>query len=153
MPDHSALERFGKPPAAMARAIGFLLAFNGQRAGAGFASALEPLGLRPPHAMVMTLIDANPGITQQQLVAESRIDPSSMVALIDDFEERGLAKRRPHPSDRRKHAIHLTAKGTRTLARVREAGRQAGDELLARLEPGERQELQRLLAKLSGLGE
>jgi DNA-binding MarR family transcriptional regulator len=153
MPDHSALERFPKPPAAMARAVGFLLAFNGQRAGAGFAKALEPLGLRPQHAMVMTLINANPGITQQQLVEESRIDPSSMVALIDDFEERGLAKRRPHPSDRRKHAIHLTPKGIRMLARVREAGGKAGDELLARLDPGERQEFRRLLAKLSGLEE
>jgi DNA-binding MarR family transcriptional regulator len=137
----------------MANAVGFLLAFNGQRAGAGFAKALEPFGLRPPHGLVLSLIAANPGITQQQLVEESRIDPSSMVALVDELERLGLAQRRPHPSDRRKHALHLTAKGTRTLDRVREVGGKLGDELLARLDPGERKQFLRLLRKLSGFEE
>ena len=43
-----------------------------------------------------------------------------MVAVIDELEELGLAERRPHPADRRKHAVHLTGSGRRMLARARE---------------------------------
>ena len=84
-----------------------------------FADALEPLGLRPPHFGVLTLIDSHPGSTQQELVDRSMIDPSSMVAVIDELEELGLAERRAHPGDRRKHAVHLTADGQRTLEQAR----------------------------------
>ena len=36
------------PPEPLAERTGFLLSWNGQRTAAGFARALEPLGLRPP---------------------------------------------------------------------------------------------------------
>jgi DNA-binding MarR family transcriptional regulator len=42
---------------------------------------------------------------QQDLVARSMIDPSSMVAVVDELEKMGLAERRQHPADRRKHAL------------------------------------------------
>src|SRR5438045_3000124 len=110
------------PPEPLASAPGFLLSWNGQRMAALFAQALEPLELHPRHFGVMNLIDAHPGTTQRELVEGSLIDPSSMVAVIDELEEMGLAERRPHPDDRRKHAVHLTAKGKRRLVRAREAG-------------------------------
>ena len=50
------------PPEPLASAPGFLLSWNGQRMAHKFAAALEPLGLRPPHFGVMTLIDAHPGL-------------------------------------------------------------------------------------------
>ena len=77
-----------------------------------FAKALEPLGLRPPHFGVMQLIASDPGITQQELADRSLIDASSMVAVVDELEEFGFAERRPHPGDRRKHSVHLTADGS-----------------------------------------
>jgi hypothetical protein len=52
-----------RPPEPLASAPGFLLSWNGQRMAARFAQALEPLGLRPPHFGVLTLIDAHPGST------------------------------------------------------------------------------------------
>src|SRR6478672_9761835 len=100
-----------KPPEPLASAPGFLLSWNGQRIAALFAMALEPLGLRPPHFGVMTLIESHPGSTQQELVTGSLIDPSSMVASIDELESAGLVERRPHASDRRKHSVHLTKRG------------------------------------------
>ena len=139
------------PPEPLASAPGFLLSFNGQRTAYTFAKTLEPLGLRPPHFGVMNLIAADPGATQQALVDRSMIDPSSMVAVIDELEEMGLAERRPHPSDRRKHAIHLTQRGQRTLERARKAAMKMTEELLAPLNQRERQTLHRLLRKLAGL--
>ena len=92
-------------------------------------------------------------MTQQELVDRSLIDPSSMVAIIDELEELGFAERRPHPSDRRKHAIHLTADGKRdpraragrrrSRPRRRSSRRSTADEV---------ETLRRLLRKLAGVG-
>lgn len=150
--DGSSLQRFDvPPPEPLASAIGFLLAWTGRRTTFEFANALEPLGLRPPHFGVMTLIDADPGTDQQQLVARSLIDASSMVAVIDELEQLGLAERRKHPADRRMHAIHLTAAGERTLGSAREAATAMADELLSPLSERERETLRQLLRKLAGL--
>ncbi len=139
------------PPEPLASAVGFLLSWNGQRMAHMFARALEPLGLRPPHFGLMTLIDAEPGRTQQELVASSMIDPSSMVAILDELEELGLAERRQNPSDRRKHAVHLTRRGASTLARARKVAIGLADEALAPLDAGERETLRMLLRKLAGV--
>jgi DNA-binding MarR family transcriptional regulator len=144
--------RFDRPPPEpLASAPGFLLSWNGQRTAHAFAEALKPLELRPPHFGVLTLIDSNPGATQQELVERSMIDPSSMVAILDDLEERGLAERRPHPADRRKHALHLTARGRRTLERAREAAMRTAKEVFAPLDRTELETLRKLLRKLAGL--
>ena len=116
-----------------------------------FAQALEPLGLRPPHFGVLRLIDADPGLTQQELAARTLIDPSSMVAVLDELEELGYAERRPDAADRRKHAIHLTADGERMLERAQAAAIETAKEILAPLDAGEVRELRRLLRKLAGV--
>jgi len=139
------------PPEPLASAPGFLLSWNGQRIARNFAAALEPLGLRPPHFGVMTLIESHPGSTQQELVTGSLIDPSSMVAVIDELERMGLAERRRHARDRRKHAVHLTARGRRTLERARAAAMQTAITTFAPLDEDELETLRLLLRKLAGV--
>jgi DNA-binding MarR family transcriptional regulator len=139
------------PPEPLASALGFLLSWNGHRMAYRFAEALEPLGLRPPQFGVLTLIDAHPGCAQRELVSGSLVDPSSMVAVIDELESEGLAERRAHPDDRRKHAVHLTAKGRRMLERARKVATEMTDEALTPLNASERKSLQRLLRKLAGV--
>jgi DNA-binding MarR family transcriptional regulator len=144
--------RFDRPPPEpLASAPGFLLSWNGRRTATLFAKALEDLGLRPPHFGVMRLLDTDPGLNQQELAGRSLTDPSSMVAIVDELEELGFAERRPHPGDRRKHAIHLTADGKRMLNRAQAAANKAAKEILAPLDSGEVQELRRLLRKLAGV--
>jgi DNA-binding MarR family transcriptional regulator len=139
------------PPEPLASAPGFLLSWNGQRIARKFASALEPLGLRPPHFGVLTLIDTNPGSAQRELVQRSMIDASSMVAVIDELEELGLAKRRPHPADRRKRAVYLTPKGRRTLQRARTVAIETARGVFSPLDDRELETLRRLLRKLAGV--
>lgn len=141
----------GPPPEPLASAPGFLLSWNGRRVAAAFARAIEPLDLRPPLFGALTLIDAEPGSTQRDLVSRLMIDPSSMVAVLDELEERGLAERRPHPTDRRKHAIHLTERGTETLARARDAALAQTREVFAPLDGDEVETLRMLLRKLAGV--
>jgi DNA-binding MarR family transcriptional regulator len=144
--------RFDRPPPEpLASAPGFLLSWNGQRTAHTFAEGLKPLGLRPQHFGVLTLIDAQPGTTQQELVDRSMIDPSSMVSVIDELEELGLAERRVHPTDRRKHAVHLTDRGRATLERARASAMKTAEEVFAPLDQAEVTTLRRLLRKLAGV--
>jgi DNA-binding MarR family transcriptional regulator len=144
--------RFDRPPPEpLASAIGFLLAWNGQRIGHVFDEELASLGLRKQHFGVLTLLAAEPGISQQALVERSMIDPSSMVALLDQLEDQGIVERRPNPVDRRKHAVELTALGRQTLGRARRSAARTAERVLKPLDEDERDELQRLLRKLAGV--
>jgi DNA-binding MarR family transcriptional regulator len=139
------------PPEPLASALGFLLSWNGKRLAHLFEESLEPLGLRPPHFGVMNLIAAKPGCAQQELVEGAMIDPSSMVKLIDELEGMGLAQRRVDPSDRRRHAVHLSARGKRKLDGARRVARDSLEQVLDPLDADERETLRLLLRKLAGL--
>jgi len=99
----------------------------------------------------MTLIDTDPGLTQQELAERSLIDASSMVAVVDELEQLGYAERQSHAGDRRKHAVHLTSEGQRTLERARAAAMKTAKEILAPLDADEVETLRRLLRKLAGV--
>jgi DNA-binding MarR family transcriptional regulator len=137
------------PPEPLASAPGFLLSWNGQRMAYQFGAALEPLGLGKHHFGVLTLIDSHPGIAQQELAKRSLIDPSSMVAVIDELERMGLAERRQDPEDRRRRAVHLTEEGRRTLQRAREVAIETAREVFAPLDEREVKTLTKLLRKLA----
>ena len=64
------------------------------------------------------------------------VDPSTMVQLVDELEAAGLAKRRPHPRDRRAREVVLTAKGRRLRERGRQMAGQVENEVLGGLTPG-----------------
>ena len=65
---------------------GYLLARLGESSRRRFHKALEPEGLHPRDFGVMTMVAAQPGMSQQQLHEKTAIDPSSMVAVIDELE-------------------------------------------------------------------
>jgi DNA-binding MarR family transcriptional regulator len=142
-----------RPPEPLAEHLGYLMNWAANRSRRAFVTALTPLGLRPPLYGLMVVAQANPGLTQQELAELAQIDPSTLVAQIDELEAAGMAERRPHPDDRRKRAIHLTATGERTLTRAKEIATEVGADLVAPLSAAERAELKRLLHKLTGLDE
>ncbi len=141
------------PPEPMGEFTGFLLNWVGDRSRSAFGAGMADLGLRPPQFAVMVLIDARPGLAQQELVSATGTDPSTMVALLDALELAGWAERRPHPIDRRKRALHLTPAGQDTLAAARRVAEKVGAESFGALEPAEFAELHRTLRKLAGLSD
>jgi len=68
--------------------------------------------------------------------------------VIDQLQTRGLLARNPDPTDRRRHAVTLTATGRRTLTRLRHAADEAEERLLTPLTPTQRRTLHALLTKL-----
>jgi MarR family transcriptional regulator, lower aerobic nicotinate degradation pathway regulator len=111
------------------------------------AAALESLGLTPALFGLLNLLGARDGAIQQELGSAMGIDPSTMVALIDELERAGLARRRPHPTDRRARAVAITPKGRRVLARARGMATEVEDEVLHGLTAAERRELLTLLRR------
>jgi len=129
---------------------GYLLARLGESSRRRFHKALEPEGLHPRDFGVMTMVAAQPGMSQQQLHEKTAIDPSSMVAVIDELEAAGLAERRPDPEDRRARTIFLTERGEQTLNRVRALAGELQREFFQALTAEELRALHALLRKLAG---
>src|SRR5436853_2751292 len=111
------------------------------------AAALESLGLTPASFGLLNVLGAREGAIQQELGAAMGIDPSTMVALIDQLETAGLAKRRPRPTDRRAREVVITPKGRRALERGRRLAVQVEDEVLQGLTATERRDLLSLLRR------
>jgi DNA-binding MarR family transcriptional regulator len=121
----------------------------GHAAAKQFGERLAQLGLTTRMWGALNVLDAEGPTTQQFLGKCTGIDPSSMVATIDDLESQGLVERRPHPSDRRAHSLHVTDQGREALTRGRQLARGAQEDLLAPLSREERKLLHDLLLKLA----
>ena len=135
-------------PEALTRYTGFLLSKMGTITQKRFSTRLEALELTPRMWGALNVLEAAGTITQHGLCKQTGMDPSSMVATIDDLEKKGLVERRAHPSDRRAYALHVTDAGRQTLARGREVVQDVQDELLAPLDDAEREQLRALLLRL-----
>ena len=117
---------------------------------ADFDATLKDFGFTPGSFGVLTLIRANPGITQVALAAAFGIDKSTMSPVVFGLESRGLVRREVQASDRRRHALFLEEAAEPTFLAAREKVRTFEASVAARLTKTEQRELARLLAKLQG---
>ncbi|HYD69041.1 MarR family transcriptional regulator [Azospirillum sp.] len=89
-----------------------------------FQNAVAPHDITPGQFGVLIMIKENEGLSQSDLGAAVGIDRSTMVAVIDRLESRGLVIRAPSPNDRRSYALKLSPDGEKLLdelvPRVRE---------------------------------
>ena len=115
-----------------------------------FEATLKDFDFTPGSFGVLTLIRANPGITQVALAAAFGVDKSTMSPVIFRLEKRGLVRREVLASDRRCHALYFEAAGEATFAAARQKIRTFEDSVAARLTKPEQRELTRLLSKLQG---
>jgi DNA-binding MarR family transcriptional regulator len=83
--------------------------------------AYAPFGLRSGALSTMALIKANPDCSQSEIAREVAMDDSAMVAIIDDLERQGLARRTRSTKDRRRNSLSLTAEGEDVMAKMVEA--------------------------------
>jgi DNA-binding MarR family transcriptional regulator len=111
------------------------------------AERLESLGLTTALFGVLNVLGAREGAIQQEIGSAMGIDPSTMVSLIDQLETAGLARRRPHPTDRRAREVSITAKGRRRLEQGRQMSADVEDEVLRGLGAAERRQLMTLLRR------
>lgn len=137
------------PGELLARSVGFLLSKLGFCASSGFTAVLAPLGIQPQHFGVLRFVDAMEGQSQQAMAEALQMPPSRIVAFVDDLEERKLVERRRNPSDRRAHALYLTAEGRAMFERAMEVAIEFENDLCANLTRAEREQLLDLLRRLA----
>jgi DNA-binding MarR family transcriptional regulator len=111
--------------------------------------SVADLDLRLAQVSVLAVVGHRPGLKQTEVAAALGIQRANFVALIDSLEERGLARRAPDPSDRRRHALHLTAEGERVLAQATARVAAVEARLAAKLGPHGREELLAMLWRLA----
>jgi DNA-binding MarR family transcriptional regulator len=84
-----------------------------------FIRTLAAVDIRPTQYSVLTVIGANPGLSQMAVAKRLGIERARLVHLLDSLEHRGLVSRVKSATDRRSHALHLTARGRTALAQFR----------------------------------
>ena len=98
-------------PPSMRDRTTFLLYRSGELSHALANAMLAPIGLNARQVGILTLIIEQEPMTQKALADLLRIDRTTMVALIDELEEKGYAIRQRHPRDRRAFLIQPTDAG------------------------------------------
>jgi DNA-binding MarR family transcriptional regulator len=131
-----------------------LLAQLGAHATARLTIRLAMLGLVPAHAGILKILIGKPGMSQCALAMALGMLPSRMVAYVDELERKGLLERRPHESDRRNNALHLTKAGRvayRATSRLAQEHQQALLTGLSKQQQMQLAELLSLVANHQGL--
>lgn len=128
--------------------LGVLLAGRGAVAGAHVRNALAARGLSLRSVFTLGHVAAGP-VSQQALIDLLGVDPSALVAVLNELEGLGLLARQRDPADRRRHVVTITPEGTAALAEADAILGGADDDLFGALTPAERAELERLLEKVT----
>jgi DNA-binding MarR family transcriptional regulator len=113
-----------------------------------FAREMGGLDVTPGQVGVLQVIAANQGLSQTALGRAIGIDRSTVVAVIDRLEGRGLVVRAPSPTDRRSHALRLSPRGERVLTEIERRVRAHERRIARRLSAAEREQLIALLEKI-----
>ncbi len=129
--------------------LSFLLArANALSLSAGNA-AMAPHGLKVRSYSVLALAVSAERPSQRELAEFLRLDPSQVVALVDDLQARGLVARAPDPADRRANVVTATAAGRALFAAAEASARAAEQRLHSSLTADERERLTALLRAIA----
>jgi DNA-binding MarR family transcriptional regulator len=131
--------------------VGFLLTRASGLVVRATNAALADLGLRVRQYSVLVLADdAAEGISQRDLAEVLGLDPSQVVALVDELAAAELVERRPSPTDRRQRLVAATARGVRLRRRADTAATAAVQRQLGDLRVDEQETLRGLLQRVVG---
>ncbi|MER7981014.1 MULTISPECIES: MarR family winged helix-turn-helix transcriptional regulator [unclassified Streptomyces] len=122
--------------------LGYLVKHAYLELAALMAEALEPYGVLPRELGVLSVIGADGAErSQNELASAIGMDRTTMVAVIDELEGRGLVERHRSARDRRRNVVTLTDAGVTCLRDAELARAEAEAAYLAPLEPDAAQAL------------
>jgi DNA-binding MarR family transcriptional regulator len=109
--------------------------------------ALEPLGLRSREFWLLVIAGTG-DVSQHEMAELCGLDPSSLVAVLDGMERRGLLHRQRNPNDRRVQWVRRTEEGDRLYARALPRAQDAEAEQLQALPLADQGQLVAAMRKL-----
>lgn len=116
----------------------FLLARASALSNAAGNKALAEFGLKVRSYSVLELAGDGGRTSQREIADFLRLDPSQVVALVDELQRANLVGREPDPRDRRANVIIVTPLGRETLEKARQKVRMTVQSLHSGLTESER---------------
>jgi len=129
--------------------VSFLLARANALSLAAGNAALAAHGLRVRSYSVLALVASATRPSQREIAEYLRLDPSQVVALVDELQKRGLVVREPDPSDRRANVVVATPQGKALHEKASASARAAEQNLHDDLTAEDRGQLTELLRRLA----
>jgi DNA-binding MarR family transcriptional regulator len=108
---------------------------------------LTAFSLRARHVIALTLLRDLGEQNQSDLPATLGMDPTNVVALLNELEADDLVQRRRSPQDRRRHTVSLTAAGRARLKEIEHLLTGVEQRVLGPLTPEEQRTLYALLSR------
>jgi DNA-binding MarR family transcriptional regulator len=121
--------------------LGYLLKHAHLQLTAITTRVLEPFGIDSRALGVLRVLASRESTSQQEVAQLLGVDRTTMVALLDSLETKGIVSRHPLVHDRRRNIIELTDSGQEFFERARQAERDAESTYIARLSPEGQQQL------------
>lgn len=123
----------GKRPE-LADNLVYLLKHAHLRLAESAGKALAPCGIDGRELGVLLAVADSGPTSQHQAAQRLGIDRTTMVAMLDGLEGKGLVSRHPDANDRRRNVVELTDDGRQTLRRAVAASDDVEREFLASLD-------------------
>lgn len=111
-----------------------------------FIRTLAAVDIKPTQYSVLTVIGANPGLSQMAVAQRLGIERARLVHLLDSLENRKLLKRVRSKTDRRSHALHLTPRGQASLRQFKLLAAEHERHVAEKIGKENREQLLRILA-------
>ena len=112
------MSRTDGPGPELGRRLGYLLKHAQHRMGELTAKALTPYGIDGRELGVLLVLASHEPASQQQAAQRLGIDRTTMVALLDTLEGKGLVARHPHADDRRRNVVDPPSEKSRPSSSV-----------------------------------
>jgi DNA-binding MarR family transcriptional regulator len=137
--------------APLQESIGYALRRAQGAVYADLNDALARISLRPLQFTLLVMVASNPGASQSGVCDALGIQKANCVPTMSELERRGLIIRKKSATDGRSYELHLTNKGKRILQRAGEVQSSHEQQLIERIGVDGREQLLRLLGKLTAI--
>lgn len=127
---------------------GYLLHKTAQLLDESAERALVEAGLKAREFFVLSSLSGGADLSQQDLSRLLGLDPTTVVAVIDELERREYVERRRNPADRRRYILVLTDAGRSALTDAERVAAEVETEFLGALSATEREALRDMLRRV-----
>ena len=135
--------------APLQESIGYALRRAQGAVYADLNDALARISLRPLQFTLLVMVAENPGSSQSGVCEALGIQKANCVPTMSELERRGYIIRKKSATDARSYELHITNKGKRILQRAGELQSSHEQQLIERIGAEGREQLLRLLGKLT----
>ncbi|MFC7047740.1 MarR family winged helix-turn-helix transcriptional regulator [Emcibacter nanhaiensis] len=113
----------------------------------------EKFGIAPPEWKVLAHLNRFPDISAAEVADKTALDKVAVSRAVNSLLDKGLVERSYAREDRRRSILNLSDKGRETYNQIEPLVRDYESVLLNALDDEEKQDLDRLITKLTGRAE